>query len=87
MLPSSARFVQESQKAGLKLTDSFAFGRDYARTLECWLARFESRLAEVRALGFDEKFIRIWRFYLTCCIASFRIGRTDVMQMELQHAS
>lgn len=87
MLPSPARFAEESAKAGLELTDRYAFGQDYARTLEHWLAKFEARLAEVRELGFDEKFIRMWRFYLTSCIASFRIGRTDVMQMELQHAA
>jgi len=87
MLPSLGRFEEESKKAGLRLTDRFAFGQDYVRTLELWLARFEARLGEVRALGFDEKFIRMWRFYLTCCIASFRVGRTDVMQMELQHAA
>ena len=86
MLPSPKRFEEESVKAGFKLVDAFAFGQDYARTLEIWLQRFEERLAEVRALGFDEKFIRMWRFYLTSCIASFRIGRTNVMQMELQHA-
>ncbi len=86
MLPSPSRFVEESQKAGLRLTDSHAFGQDYARTIEHWRARFESKLHEVKALGFDEKFIRLWRFYLTCCIASFKVGRTDVMQLELAHA-
>lgn len=86
MLPSPKRFEEESVKAGFNLTDAFAFGQDYARTLQLWLERFEERLAEVRALGFDEKFIRMWRFYLTSCIASFKIGRTNVMQMELQHA-
>lgn len=85
MLPSHTRFEEESMKAGLKLTDRFAFGQDYARTLECWLNRFEARLNEIRMLGFDEKFIRMWRFYLSSCIASFRINRTDVMQLELQH--
>lgn len=87
MLPSYTQFEAESKKAGFKMTDTIAFGQDYARTLGHWLERFNSRLPEVRALGFDEKFIRMWRFYLTCCIASFRIGRTDVMQMELQHAA
>lgn len=87
MLPSASRFKEESQKAGLQVTDQFAFGQDYARTLEYWLQQFEGRLTEVRALGFDEKFIRMWRFYLTSCIASFRTGRTNVMQIELQHAA
>lgn len=87
MLPSPERFVQASKKAGLSMTDQFAFGKDYALTLKHWLGRFEQRLSEVKALGFDDKFIRMWRFYLTCCIASFEAGRTDVMQMELQHAA
>lgn len=87
MLPSPQRFAEESVKSGLRVTDRFAFGQDYARTLEHWLARFEARLPDVRRLGFDEKFIRVWRFYLTCCIASFAAGRIDVMQMELQHAA
>lgn len=87
MLPSSERFVKASNEAGLNVTDQFAFGKDYARTLKCWLDSFEKKLSDVKALGFDEKFIRMWRFYLTCCIASFKAGRTDVMQMELQHAA
>lgn len=46
MLPSPTRFEEESKKAGLKVIDRFAFGQDYARTLERWLARFEASLAE-----------------------------------------
>lgn len=86
MLPSATRFVEEAQKAGLRMTDSHAFGNDYATTLQHWLHRFEAKIADVKALGFDASFIRMWRFYLSCCIASFHVGRTDVMQMELQHA-
>lgn len=86
MLPSPSRFRQESEKAGLRVTDQFEFGEDYALTLTHWLNNFDARIREVKALGFDERFIRLWRFYLSCCIASFRHGRTDVMQWELQHA-
>ena len=86
MLPSPQRFEQESQKAGLRITDTHAFGQDYALTVQHWLSRFESKLCEIKTLGFDEPFIRLWRFYLTCCIASFKVGRTDVMQVELSHA-
>lgn len=86
MLPSPQRFHEEAAKAGLRLTDRHAFGHDYARTLECWRTNFEAKLHEVRQLGFDEPFIRMWRFYLTSCIAAFSVGRTDVMQLELQHA-
>jgi cyclopropane-fatty-acyl-phospholipid synthase len=86
MLPSPTRFSEESSKAGLKTTDRFEFGQDYALTLEHWLANFERRLKEVRRLGYDEPFIRLWRFYLSACAATFRVGRTSVMQVELQHA-
>jgi cyclopropane-fatty-acyl-phospholipid synthase len=86
MLPSTKRFEEESKKAGLKITDTHTFGQDYAITVEHWLKRFESKLGEIKTLGFDEPFIRLWRFYLTCCIASFKVSRTDVMQVELVHA-
>lgn len=87
MLPSPTRFEQEANKAGLRMTDSYCFGKDYALTLQHWLHNFETKLADIKTLGFDHTFIRMWRFYLTCCIASFTVGRTDVMQVELQHAS
>lgn len=87
MLPSPSRFREESEKAGLRVTDEFSFGQDYAQTLAHWLQNFDAKIQEVSIMGFDEKFIRMWRFYLTCCIASFKYGRTGVMQWELQHAN
>lgn len=87
MLPSPSRFRDESAKAGLQVTDEFSFGKDYAVTLQHWLDNFEGKIREVKAMGFDEKFINMWRFYLSCCIAAFQHGRTDVMQLELQHAA
>ncbi len=86
MLPTPTRFEHESNQASLKVTDQFSFGKDYAKTLRVWLKDFESTLPQVRSLGYDEGFIRMWRFYLSACIAGFETGRTDVMQMELQHA-
>lgn len=86
MLPSQSRFQQEAGKAGFKTTDIFDFGQDYARTLEIWLANFDRRRADVSALGYDDKFIRMWRFYLAACIAGFKTGRVSVIQAELQHA-
>lgn len=86
MLPAPERFKEETAKAGLKINDTYYFGMDYARTLQEWLDKFESKLEHVRAQGFDEPFIRLWRFYLAACIASFKVGRTDVMQVELAHA-
>lgn len=86
MLPSPERFSTEAQNAGLRITDRFFFGQDYASTLQCWLKAFEQNLDAVRALNLDEPFIRLWRFYLAACIAGFRTGRTNVMQVEMCHA-
>ncbi|MFM7622877.1 MAG: class I SAM-dependent methyltransferase, partial [Alphaproteobacteria bacterium] len=86
MLPSPCRFREETEKAGLHITDTFSFGQDYAVTLNHWLNNFENKMREIKAMGFDDKFIRLWRFYLTCCIAAFRRGRPDVMQWDLRHA-
>ena len=86
MLPSPSRFRQEARQAGLKTQNEFYFGQDYARTLEHWLHEFDSKRDHVKTLGFDDGFIRLWRFYLAACIAGFKTGRTDVMQVELSHA-
>jgi cyclopropane-fatty-acyl-phospholipid synthase len=86
MLPSPSRFRAEVHKAGLKCGNEFYFGQDYARTLEQWLCDFDQKRNQVKELGFDDGFIRLWRFYLAACVAGFRAGRTDVMQVELSHA-
>lgn len=84
-LPSHNIFINEAKKAGLKCIGSFIFGKDYALTLKHWLARFEKQLPKIKRLGFDEQFIRRWRFYLSCSIATFLSNRTNVVQFELQH--
>ena len=86
MLPSEKRFADEAANSGLRVTGTHRFGPDYATTLDRWLANFDARLDDVRALGYDEKFIRLWRFYLASCAGAFRCGRTDVMQVDVQHA-
>jgi len=86
MLPSIPRFKQEAEKAGLKMHQPFTFGYDYAKTLEAWLDSFNQQSAAIGALGFDEGFRRLWRFYLAACAASFKTNKTDVMQVELSHA-
>ena len=87
MLPGPARFQYARQgRAGLGTVESFAFGRDYAETLRRWRSGFEATLREVRKLGFDEPFIRIWRMYLAYCEVGFDSGRTDVMHFHLRKA-
>jgi cyclopropane-fatty-acyl-phospholipid synthase len=84
MLPSPASFAEEAGKAGLRVGRQRFFGQDYARTLTGWAERFETALPGIRALGFDERFIRMWRYYLAYCRAGFSAGRIDVMQAALR---
>jgi cyclopropane-fatty-acyl-phospholipid synthase len=86
MLPSPQAFRAQVRKAGLKIVTELAFGRDYARTLATWRARFMQQLAAVRALGFDDRFVRLWEFYLAYCEAAFAEGNTDVVQYTLEKA-
>jgi len=86
MLPSPSRFQAEAQRAGLTVTDRFSFGLDYAKTLGLWLSQFERVGDDLMAMGFDQAFIRLWRFYLTLCRAGFLFQRTDVCQWELSHS-
>lgn len=86
MLPSPSRFRAEVTKAGLQSSNEFYFGQDYARTLEQWLRTFDLKRDQIKTMGFDDGFCRLWRFYLAACIAGFRTGRTNVMQVELSHA-
>ncbi len=83
-LPSPREFRAAAERAGLQVVDAFAFGADYARTLREWRERFETQLEPVRALGFDDRFIRTWTFYLAYCEAAFAEGSTDVMQFTLR---
>jgi len=86
MLPSPQRFRLEAGRQGLATTGMHAFGPDYAETLRRWHRRFDAVATEVDALGFDERFMRTWRFYLAYCEAGFRAGATDVVQAVLEHA-
>ncbi|MEA9603068.1 cyclopropane-fatty-acyl-phospholipid synthase family protein [Polynucleobacter sp. JS-JIR-II-c23] len=85
MLPSRASFKASAAKAGLQIDDEFAFGCDYARTLCLWRDSFNQKLQEVRQLGFDETFIRLWNFYLMYCAAGFTERNIDVVQFTLSH--
>ncbi|MEM7616870.1 MAG: cyclopropane-fatty-acyl-phospholipid synthase family protein [Pseudomonadota bacterium] len=86
MLPSKERFTQETRKAGMHVSDMYSFGKDYAKTLKIWLEDFDKAIPKIKLMGFDEKFIRIWRCYLSACIAGFIVGKTDVIQAEICHA-
>ena len=85
MLPSRTSFKASAAKAGLQIDEEFAFGSDYAKTLCLWRDSFNQKLHEVRQLGFDEAFIRLWNFYLMYCAAGFAQRNIDVVQFTLSH--
>jgi len=85
MLLSPASLREQCRQAGLKIAELYSFGLDYARTLEAWLGRFDTVADQVAKLGFDERFRRMWRYYLAYCAAGFSTRRTDVLQAHFRH--
>jgi len=86
MLPSPTAFRGQAGKVGLSTRDSFAFGFDYARTLALWKEAFNNAWPTIEThaqSGFDERFRRLWNFYLAYCQAGFTTGTTDVVQFHL----
>jgi cyclopropane-fatty-acyl-phospholipid synthase len=83
-LPCPREFRRQAEAAGLQVVDAFAFGADYAETLRRWRDAFVARKAEVAALGFDERFMRIWEFYLSYCEAAFDTGDISLVQYTLR---
>jgi cyclopropane-fatty-acyl-phospholipid synthase len=81
MLPTPAIMVNLGQKFGLPLASEKIFGLDYAVTLAAWRERFRASWPQLMPLGFDERFRRMWEYYLAYCEAGFRTGNIDVRQM------
>jgi cyclopropane-fatty-acyl-phospholipid synthase len=73
-----------AQHTRLRVSSATTHGLAYARTLHQWLDRFHANTAAVQGLGFDERFIRMWRFYLAYCEAGFASGYLDVHQLVLE---
>ena len=87
MLPSVPRFEAHAASAGLDLADKAFFGTHYARTLAHWTERFAAARSDILAMpGFDERFERLWRYYLAYCEVGFDIGRVDLMQALYRRA-
>jgi cyclopropane-fatty-acyl-phospholipid synthase len=83
MLPSPSEFRRHAARHGLRVADEYAFGMDYAETLQRWRSAFLQQRAAVQAQGFDQRFLLTWEFYLAYCEAAFRAGDTSVMQFTL----
>lgn len=82
LLPSVAKINEAINRTGdLTLVDLKDMGLDYARTLNLWNEAFLKNISQVKGLGFDDTFIRKWRYYFNYCEAAFAMRNINVMQM------
>ena len=83
MLPSPAALDGQLMQAGLQKLGQSSFGLDYAKTLNVWNERFQAAWPDILPLGFDQRFKRLWEYYLAYCEAGFRVRWTDVSQLAV----
>lgn len=86
MLPTPTHLRTLGEGVGLKLDSELIFGRDYARTLKEWRELFMEKWDTIEPLGFDQRFQRLWRYYLHYCEAGFNAGNIDVRQVVYAHS-
>ena len=80
--PSFSQIIEPIEKTGLIVSDSETLIRHYDKTLESWLERFLAKKNLVKDL-FDEKFVKMWEFYLASCAAAFRYRDLAVFQLQI----
>ena len=80
--PSFSQIIEPIEKTGLIVADTETLIRHYDKTLESWLERFLARKKEAKDL-FDEKFVKMWEFYLASCAAAFRYRDLAVFQLQI----
>lgn len=84
MLPTVERLQDEARRAGLAWENCRGYGADYAKTLAVWRDAFHANWSTLEKLGFDERFRRMWHYYLCYCEAGFNVGRIDVDHITLR---
>ena len=84
MLPTPSHLKREAARVGFTWLADDGFGADYARTLNLWRERFERVWPGIAVLGFDARFRRLWRYYLSYCEAGFGFGSIDVRQIAFR---
>ncbi len=84
MLPCPRVLKEQVVKAGLAVERSVEFGNSYNITLRRWHEMFNARWNEIAKMGFDERFRRMWNFYLTSCAAAFDNATCDVTQITIK---
>jgi cyclopropane-fatty-acyl-phospholipid synthase len=84
LCPSLAAMEQSTHGTRLLIRGVRDIAPDYARTLLAWRMAFLANLAAVRAQGFDERFIRMWEYYLALCEGGFRTGLVQDLQIVME---
>ncbi|MCY4229337.1 MAG: cyclopropane-fatty-acyl-phospholipid synthase [Alphaproteobacteria bacterium] len=84
MLPCLAALRRQADAAGLEAVGQEAFADSYSRTLREWYRRFNVSWTRIATLGFDDRFHRMWNFYLAASAAGFAAGTTDVVQIAFR---
>ena len=82
VVPSFSELIKPIENAKLIVSDCETLIRHYDKTLECWLDRFQEKAEIVKKL-YDEKFYRMWEFYLASCSAAFRFRDLCVVQLSI----
>jgi cyclopropane-fatty-acyl-phospholipid synthase len=86
MLPSPAVLKSLGERFGVPVIREHVFGLDYAKTLATWRDNFRAAWPNLMPLGFDERFRRLWEYYLAYCEAGFLSGNIDVRQVVFAKA-
>ena len=84
MLPSYTALIEQIRNADLEFIKSKEFGQSYSKTLRIWSQSFNTKWDNISQLGFDDRFRRMWNFYLTSCASFFFSGAGDVTQVTLK---
>ncbi|MEO0342361.1 MAG: cyclopropane-fatty-acyl-phospholipid synthase family protein [Pseudomonadota bacterium] len=84
MLPSPTALREQIRRANLEFRDSVDFGKSYSLTLRRWFETFNEKWGKIESMGFDDRFKRMWDYYLASCAAGFEYGPTDVVQVTLR---
>lgn len=86
-LPSMNEILNNTAKhSSLQLIDAFSFGNDYSKTIDIWNERVNQNIHEIQALGFDDRFLRMWHYYLMYCKAGFLQNHINVFQLLFEKA-
>ncbi|MEM1100709.1 MAG: cyclopropane-fatty-acyl-phospholipid synthase family protein, partial [Pseudomonadota bacterium] len=83
MLPSPGVLRKQVEQAGLNVVRSIEFGESYSQTCRRWHETFNETWEQTVSMGFDDRFRRMWNFYLTSCASTFHFGNCDVTQITI----